>query len=265
MSTHTPKAAPDQRKQSDFMIFIDESGDHSLISIDPLYPLFVLTFCIVNKNEYAQQIIPAFTSFKMEFFGHDLAVLHAHEIRKPRGDFSILLNPATRERFMGRLNALIEETPIKVIGIVIQKTKLKERYQTPQNPYDLALRFGLERAFSFLWANGQKDRVVPIVAESRGRKEDADLELQFRRITQNRHDWELPFFRLAMEHISFDLRFASKQTNSIGMQIADLLAHPIGRKVLKPEQPNRAYDLLEKKLLRNDKGAMVGWGLKVFP
>lgn len=255
----------DQRPPSDFMIFIDESGDHSLVSIDPLYPLFVLTFCIVNKADYARQIIPAFTDFKMEFFGHDLPVLHAHEIRKPRGDFSILLNPNVRERFMLRLNELIAGAPITVIGVVITKAKLKQRYATPQSPYDLALRFGLERAFSFLYDNGQRNRSVPVIAESRGRKEDADLELQFRRITQNQHDWNLPRFRLAMDQVSFDLRFASKQTNSIGMQLADLLAHPIGRKILKPDQPNRAYELLEAKLLRNERGITTGWGLKVFP
>jgi hypothetical protein len=106
---------------------------------------------------------------------------------------------------------------------------------------------------------------VPFVAESRGRKEDADFELQFRRITQNSHEWELPFFKLAMGQITFDLRIASKQVNSIGMQLADLIAHPIGRKILNPEQSNRAYDLLASKLLTSEKGGVDGWGLKVFP
>jgi hypothetical protein len=246
------------------MVFIDESGDHSLTSIDVQYPLFVLTFCIIHKTEYARQIIPSFTDFKMEFFGHDLTVLHSHEIRKPRGDFSILLNPNVREHFMQRLGALIGGTPMTIVAIIIRKQALKARYATPQNPYDLALRFGLERVFSFLWANGQKDRVVPLIAESRGRKEDADLELQFRRITQNVHSWGLHFM-LSIRDIGFELRFAVKQTNSIGMQLADLVAHPIGRKILKPEQPNRAYEQFESKLLRNDKGLVQGWGLKVFP
>lgn len=259
------KEKPVRRAPSDYMIFIDESGDHSLVSIDAQYPIFVLTLCIIEKSVYAKQIIPAFTELKMEFFGHDLAVLHGHEIRKPRGDFSILLNPVTREKFLGRLNDLIAWTPMTVIGIVIRKAELKNRYAVPQSPYDLALRFGLERAFSFLWSKKQKDRLVPIIAESRGRKEDADLELQFRRITQNVHDWQVPLFNLAITDISFELRFAGKQANSIGMQLADLAAHPIGRKVLKPDQPNRAYELLEGKLLRNDKGQVSGWGLKVFP
>ena len=35
---------------SDYLVFVDESGDHSLTSIDDAYPLLVLCFCII-KNE----------------------------------------------------------------------------------------------------------------------------------------------------------------------------------------------------------------------
>jgi hypothetical protein len=38
-------------KHSDFIIYVDESGDHSLESIDPDYPVFVLSFCIFRKSE----------------------------------------------------------------------------------------------------------------------------------------------------------------------------------------------------------------------
>ena len=32
---------------SDFIVFVDESGDHSLEVINPDYPVFVLAFCIL--------------------------------------------------------------------------------------------------------------------------------------------------------------------------------------------------------------------------
>ncbi|WP_338012591.1 DUF3800 domain-containing protein [Rhizobium sp. LCM 4573] len=35
---------------SDFIIYVDESGDHSLTSIDVNYPIFVLSFCIFEKS-----------------------------------------------------------------------------------------------------------------------------------------------------------------------------------------------------------------------
>ena len=46
-------------QHSDFIMYVDESGDHSLSSIDPEYPLFVLSFCIFRKDEYVQRVTPA--------------------------------------------------------------------------------------------------------------------------------------------------------------------------------------------------------------
>jgi hypothetical protein len=43
---------------SDYIIYVDESGDHSLQVIDEQYPLFVLSFCIFRKVEYANIVGP---------------------------------------------------------------------------------------------------------------------------------------------------------------------------------------------------------------
>ncbi len=56
-----------------------------------------------------------------------------------------------------------------------------------------------------------------------------------------------------------------KKSNSTGLQIADLTARPIGIKTLRPDQPNRAYDIIEKKLRKSPQGDVKGWGLKIFP
>lgn len=55
------------------------------------------------------------------------------------------------------------------------------------------------------------------------------------------------------------------EANHCGLQLADLIARPIGNKVLHPDQPNRAYDLLEPKFRRSEKGVVEGFGLKCFP
>ena len=36
-------------------------------------------------------------------------------------------------------------------------------------------------------------------------------------------------------------------------------------RALDPRQPNRAYEILEKKFRRSPRGKIDGWGLKVFP
>ena len=52
---------------------------------------------------------------------------------------------------------------------------------------------------------------------------------------------------------------------STGLQIADLVAHPIGRHVIDPTQENRAYARIEPKFRRSPQGRVQGYGLKVFP
>lgn len=98
--------------------------------------------------------------------------------------------------------------------------------------------------------------------ECRGKKEDIDLELEFRRICdgENALGQELPF----------SVKFANKQVNSAGLQLSDLVARPIGLHILRPEQPNRAFDVLRSKFYceggRENVGKdYEGLGLKRLP
>ena len=43
---------------ADFIVYADESGDHGLVSIDPQYPVFALTFCVMRKADYSGTIVP---------------------------------------------------------------------------------------------------------------------------------------------------------------------------------------------------------------
>ena len=58
---------------------------------------------------------------------------------------------------------------------------------------------------------------------------------------------------------------ADKKSISTGLQLADLVARPVGIHVLRPGQANRAYDIVAAKFRRSPGGQMLGWGLKVFP
>nr|WP_206517617.1 DUF3800 domain-containing protein [Sphingobium algorifonticola] len=59
--------------------------------------------------------------------------------------------------------------------------------------------------------------------------------------------------------------FTDKKANSGGLQLADLIARPIGIKRLRPEQVNRAYDIITTKFHRSANGRFDGIGLKCFP
>ncbi len=140
---------------------------------------------------------------------------------------------------------------------MIRKPDLGKQYHAPENPYSIALEFGLERLYKHLEGLGQTERLTHVVVERRGKREDEELELQFRRICDgaNFHNTHLPF----------EIVMAPKASNAPGMQLADLVARPIGIKTLRPQQSNRAYDILETKFRRSPNGEIRGWGLKTFP
>jgi hypothetical protein len=79
--------SPPLGRFSNFVVYVDESGDHGMQNLDPNYPLFVLAFCIFYKGHYSEKVVPALHKLKFNEFGHDLVVLHEHEIRKETGPF----------------------------------------------------------------------------------------------------------------------------------------------------------------------------------
>lgn len=246
---------------SDFIVYVDESGDHSLQSIDQNYPVFVLAFCVFYKNHYSNKVVPALQELKFDFFGHDLVILHEHEIRKQKGDFAALVSKELKEGFLGRLTNIIDDSNFILISCVIDKSRIRES-DAESNSYHIALRYCLESLYQLVSEKGQQDLETHVVVERRGKKEDNDLELEFRRICdgENRFRQDLPF----------KLRMASKASNSAGLQLADLVARPIGRHVLNPAQENRAFDILKVKFFCEGGRSCVGndyedWGLKRFP
>lgn len=248
---------------SDYIVYVDESGDHGLKTIDPQYPIFSLAFCIFKKADYIATITPALNALKLKYWGHCDVVFHAHDIRKSMsGDWSILNSPQTRNSFLHDLSTLIQDTPFDVISCVIKKDALM-RYPTPKNPYQLAMLFCMERLNNWLLRNGQAVKTLQIQFEARGKTEDAELELEFRRVCDNAAGTVNSGTDFAK--IDYRIRFMDKQSNSTGLQIADLVARPIGLKVFRPEQTNQAFDVIKGKLITHPNGDYEGRGLKIFP
>lgn len=228
---------------SDYIVYVDESGDHSLESINPRYPLFVLAFCVFHKIHYAQKVIPALSMLKIATFGHDLIVLHEQEIRKKTGAFN-KLSLQCREKLIHALSDLVAEIDVVLLPIVIDKLALKELGADPTHVYHLAMQKGLEKLYQLLQESDQHNDLTHVIFEARGRCEDLALELEFRRICAGHNSFQC--------RLPFEIVIADKKTNSAGLQIADMVARPIGLSVLRPDQPNRAFAILEKKLYRLD-------------
>ncbi len=232
---------------SEFALYADESGDHGIVAVDPQYPVFALVLCVVRKADYVAGVIPAFQRFKFGIWGHDAVVLHEHDIRESKGPFAILLTEwGLRGRFHSILRRLVEAAPTTIFAAVIDKRGLRARYASARNRYQLAFHFCMEQLHTMLSEEGQHGRTAHVIFESRGRKEDRELELEFRRIAANdsgsgpgRHDFGL-----------FDIQpvFVPKAANSVRLQLVELTARPIALSHLRPDQPIRAFEIVRPKI-----------------
>nr|WP_283161396.1 DUF3800 domain-containing protein [Xanthomonas nasturtii] len=246
---------------SDYIVFVDESGDHGMATIDPAFPLFVLSCCLISKRDYMAAVVPAIQRIKFATFGHDAVVLHEREIRRDIGAFSVLRDRQKKQAFIDALTDALASAPMTIFSAVIDKRRLQDR-QRGENPYEISMRFCLERMYYKLGKQGQVAQrgaalTTHVLCEARGHNEDQDLELAFRRICggDNFSGVEMPF----------DPVICDKKSNAIGLQLADLVARPIGMRQLRPDQPNRAWDVIEQKLDKDATGRYLGYGLKCFP
>src|ERR1700748_182186 len=116
---------------SDYIAYVDESGDHSLTSIDKNYPIFVVAFAIVAKSSYPTTVA-SLLKLKFDTFGHDMTVLHERDIRKRIQEFAFLNDPVIGAQFLNALTAFVHRAQFTVIAAVIRKEALINQYAFPE-------------------------------------------------------------------------------------------------------------------------------------
>ena len=231
----------------DYIVYVDESGDHGLKTVNPKYPIFCLAFCVFEINDYVNNVVPAFQQLKFDYWGHDAVILHEYEIRNQYGeDYRIPRYGKTRQRFLNDVTSLLKAVDFSIIANVQNKHGMDKNADV----YGASLKACMVALLQFLQFQGLKKEVVHLIFESRGKKEDAELELVFRQICHGILRGTEEFLKT---EIKFVIRFAKKATNSTGLQIADLVARPIGLNHLRPDQSNRAYDVIKDKIYQKPK------------
>lgn len=241
------------------VLFLDESGDHNLSVIDPQYPVFVLAGVIVEQAYAEGPLTEAMNAFKREMFGRTNIVLHTSDIVRNRNGFERLQDTAFRTRFYQRLNDLLQGLTFTVVACAIRKDAHLARYGVAAlDPYMLSLDVVVER-FCFEIGRVAGDGVI--VAEKRDPTLDRQLDLAWLnlKIQGTRY---LQAVDIEARVVGLNLR--DKQANLAGLQLADLVASPIGRHVLgKTDKPD--WHIVEGKFRRGRAGTVDGHGLVVLP
>lgn len=240
-------------------LFIDESGDHNLGKIDKQYPVFVLAGVIFDNEYYNKTAKEKIKKFKLKIFGTDKIILHTADICRNKKGFEALVDKKFRGKFFKELYYLIESLHFEIVATGIQKKKHLLRYGIAAvDPYLLSLEFLVER---FIFSLDECKEKGMIIAESRGNQLDNQLELAWLNLKINGTRFLSPV-RIS-EKIT-DFKILKKSGIVGGLEIADFVVSPIGRKIMgKPIKDD--FRVISKKFRRNGSNKIMGHGLVVFP
>lgn len=239
-----------------YYLFLDESGDHSLDKIDPQYPMFVLGGVLISAADY-DRVDACWKQMKRELFGRDDIIIHTADLTRNKNGFERMKETAFRERVYTELNAVMAELPYMIIGCAVRKDEHLDRYgMSAIDPYHLSLNVIVERAY---FAVGKKGK-LHIIAESRDTTLDRMLDVVFLELKISGTHY---ISATELNALGIELHIRQKNKNISGLQMADMVVTPIGRKVL-GKNLHADWHVIESKLYRYH-GKWDGAGLVVLP
>ena len=241
-----------------FYFFIDESGDHGLKKLNHEFPVFLLCGILVNEEAY-YRIRESFNSIKNQFWGNTNVIFHSRDIRKCEKAFVSLLDFNVKSKFYAELNQAMLENDFTVFVSAINKREYVDSFgELHDNIYEQALTAVFNQIFIYLFAN-HSEAEINIIIEKRGKKEDKKLEEHFELLKNSGTEM---FTAEQIVNWNFSMHFRNKKENINGLQLADLTAYPIARFVLNPEYSNLSFEIIEKKIFKQD-GKL--FGLQIIP
>lgn len=246
-------------------VFIDECGQHSMKAKDA-YPVFVLAAAIVRDSDLG--VVEAeWRRWKREKLGSEDAIVHEPDVRKRTGPFR---RTERGDEAIATLPDIISALDFSAVVVVVHRPNYVEDFglgrldeSLPAHGYMMALDFLLER-LAFVLDSEYDGAIAQIVAESRGPKEDAMLQYEAARLQLEGTSYVSDaWFR---QQFRPGIHFFGKSANSTGLQLADLLARPVGDRVIDPlgPAPDR-WAVFRPKLCQGQETKNSITGLKILP
>jgi hypothetical protein len=221
-----------KRRVPRYRLYIDESGDHTYKKLDDVGHryLALLGVWFRQQGDYLT-FVHDLERFKSTFFGErpdNPVILHRTDIINRKGAFGVLRDEAKGKSFDKGLLALISGARFKMVSILLDKQAHQDRYSYPFHPYHYCLAAMLERYAGWLV---YKNVVGDVMAESRGGEEDLQLKDAYRR-TYESGTFQFGHEKFQSALSSKEIKVQLKKANVAGLQLADVLAHPVKQAIL---------------------------------
>jgi Protein of unknown function (DUF3800) len=214
-------------------LYLDETGDHSSIDEHDISMRYLGIAGIIFERAEYENFAKALDDFKRKHLPYDPddpPILHRKEIVLARGNFRVLKDPDRRKAFDEDLLNLIAGADFRIVMVVLDKLDhWAKTYRSLKHPYHYCLLAMLERYCGWLQFISRRGDVL---AESRGGREDLSLKEAYRSIYGTGADY-LPSERCEATLTSKEIKIKPKVMNIAGLQVADFLAYPLTRDILR--------------------------------
>lgn len=248
----------------DYYLFVDESGDHILNNINTNNDIFTVAGVVIEKNNYLK-IEEEINTLKNKYWDNGnftpkqnivkKVCFVSRDIRKEQKAFSrYYLSNIQYANFINELTILMKKLEYKIIASSINKNEFIKQNTNSSELYHIAMEFLVDKFVRYLHT---KNSTGLIMMEARGKKEDAKLHQYFLEVYNNGLD-NLSS-KIVQKTLLGGFYFNGKwniQKNNLdtfcGLEIADLVAHPLGHYV-KTNEKSRPYSAFEDKILWHKK------------
>ncbi len=215
-----------------YRLYIDESGDHAGTDSTEIGKRYLGLAGVMFERQQSDEFHQALEQVKRTHLPYDPdspPILHRKDILARRGAYRVLLNEESGAAFDRDLLSLIDHARFRVVAVVIDKVEHgQKKYRTLGHPYHYAMHAMLERYcgwLQFIHATGD------VMAESRGGTEDRALRDAYESV-HSRGTRYTSKETCQRTLTSRQVKLKPKSANVAGLQLADILAHPLARDVL---------------------------------
>jgi len=241
-------------KDLDYILFLDESAQTKT------NPYLLLGGIIISRNNYKKFLIPSIQNTK-SILGNPNIVFHYTNMLKKQKDFKMLCsNTNMCADFWTSLRKSIDDVDFKVIAAYTNvKEYFNEYPEFSHDIYEILFSSVINSYIHFLIKNKARGSIV---FESREETQNRKIQKHYFHILQNGTNIYIP---KAIDKYITTTSFTVKEENSIGLQMADIVAYNCIRHVNRYNIKHCMWNVLEPKIYDGYKEDINSYGLvKLF-
>ena len=239
---------------SDYMLFLDESAETKT------NPYLLLGGIVISRNDYKRSLIPSIQNTK-SILGNPNIVFHYTDMIKKQRDFSMMCtNTEICTKFWDSLKKSITDVDFKVITAYTNVKAYSDEYpEFSHDIYEILFSSVINSYIHFLTKNKARGSIV---FESREETQNRKIQKHYFHILQNGTNIYIPE---AIDKYITTTSFTVKEENSIGLQIADIIAYNCIRHINGYKIQHGMWDVLNPKIYDGYKEDIDSYGLvKLF-